>query len=213
MQFAAGTSWAYSNSAYVLLGLVVAKVSGEPFGQFLDDRIFKPLHMTGTLAYRNGRNTVPHRAYGHSRRDGAFVESDQSSTSATLGDGGVYSNLNDLAKWDAALQNHTLLGEKEMSAALTPVKLGDGAPTHWPAAPGGDNLNPGKPVAYGFGWFLDPYRGQSRMWHTGSTQGFRTAIERFPEEKLTVIVLANRTDLDAAALALRAADVFLKDTK
>jgi CubicO group peptidase (beta-lactamase class C family) len=211
-QFAAGTSWAYSNSAYVLMGLVVAKVSGEPFGQFLDDRIFKPLHMTGTLAFRNGRNTVPHRAYGHSRKDGAFVESDQSSTSATLGDGGVYSNLNDLANWDAALEHHTLLSEKEMSAALTPVKLGDGGATHWPAAPGGDNLNPGKPVAYGFGWFLDAYRGRSRMWHTGSTQGFRTAIERFPEEKLTVIVLANRTDLDAAALALRAADVFLKDT-
>ena len=182
-QFAAGTSWAYSNSAYVLLGLVVAKISGEPFGQFLEDRIFKPLHMTGTLAYRNGRNTVPHRAYGHSRKDGAFVETDQSSTSATLGDGGVYSNLTDLAKWDAALQDHTLLSEKEMSAALTPVKLGDGGETHWPAAPGGDNLNPGKPVAYGFGWFLDPYRGRDRMWHTGSTQGFRTVIERFPGGK------------------------------
>ncbi len=211
-QFAAGTSWAYSNSAYVLLGLVVAKVSGEPFAQFLEDRIFKPLHMTGTLAYRKGRNTVPHRAYGHSRKEGAFVETDQSSTSATLGDGGVYSDLVDLAKWDAALQNHTLLSEGEMSAALTPIKLGDGGQTNWPSAPGDDNLNPGKPVAYGFGWFLDPYRGRTRMWHTGSTQGFRTVIERFPTEKLTVIVLCNRTDLDAAALALRAADVWAKNS-
>jgi CubicO group peptidase (beta-lactamase class C family) len=211
-QFTAGKSWAYSNSAYVLLGLVVAKVSGEPFGQFLEDRIFKPLHMTGTLAYRKGSNSVPHRAYGHSRKDGAFVETDQSSTSATLGDGGVYSNLTDLAKWDAALQNHTLLKEEEMSAALTPVKLGDGGQTSWPSAPGGDNLNPGKPVVYGFGWFLDPYLGRERRWHTGSTQGFRTVIERFPTEKLTVVVLCNRTDLDAAALALRAADVFLKNT-
>src|ERR1035441_8870147 len=101
-QFAPGTSWAYSNSAYVLLGLIVAKVSGEPFGQFLEDRIFKPLHMTGTLAYRNGRNTVPQRAYGYSRKAAKFVETDQSSTSATLGDGGVYSNLADLAEWDAA---------------------------------------------------------------------------------------------------------------
>ena len=169
-QFAAGTSWAYSNSAYVLLGLMVAKVSGEPFGQFLEDRIFKPLHMTRTLAYRKGRNTVPDRAYGHSRKDGEFVETDQSSTSATLGDGGIYSNLADLAKWDAALQYHTLLSEKEMSAALTPVKLADGGQTNWPSAPGDDNLNPGKPVAYGFGWFLDPYRGRPRMWHTGSTR-------------------------------------------
>jgi CubicO group peptidase (beta-lactamase class C family) len=209
-KFAPGTSWAYSNSAYVLLGLVVAKASGEPFGQFLEHRIFRPLHITNTLAFRNGANTVPNRAYGHSRKDGEFVQSDQSSTSATLGDGGVYSNLTDLAKWDAALQNHTLLSEKEMSAALTPVKLAGGADTKWPAAPGGDNLNPGKPVAYGFGWFLDPYQGRPHMWHSGSTQGFRTVIQRFPAEKLTVIILCNRTDLDAAALALRAADVFLK---
>lgn len=212
-QFAPGTSWAYSNSAYVLLGLIVAKASGEPFGQFLEHRIFQPLHMTRTLAFRNGRNSVPDRAYGHSRRSGDFVQGDQSSTSATLGDGGVYSNLDDLAKWDAALQNHTLLSESEMRAALTPVKLAGGGQTHWPAAPGGDNLNPGKPVAYGFGWFLDPYRDRVRMWHTGSTQGFRTVIQRFPAEKLTVIVLCNRTDLDAAALALQTADVFLNSGK
>jgi CubicO group peptidase (beta-lactamase class C family) len=209
-KFAAGTSWAYSNSAYVLLGLIVAKASGQPFEAFLEERIFKPLHMSNTLAYRNGRNTVPNRAYGHSARAGEFVETDQSSTSATLGDGGIYSNLADLAKWDTALQNHALLSEQEMSAALTPVKLANGGQPNWPAAPGDDNLNPGKPVAYGFGWFLDPYRGHARMWHTGSTRGFHTVIERFPVEKLTVIVLCNRTDLDAAALALRAADLFLK---
>jgi CubicO group peptidase (beta-lactamase class C family) len=138
------------------------------------------------------------------------VEADQSSTSATLGDGGVYSNLADLAKWDAAPQNHTLLGELEMRPALTPAKLANGGQPSWPSTPGDDNLNPGKPVAYGFGWFLDPYREYPRMWHTGTTRGFHTAIERFPAEKLTVIVLCNRTDLDAAALALRAADLFLK---
>jgi CubicO group peptidase (beta-lactamase class C family) len=209
-KFAAGTSWAYSNSAYVLLGLIVARISGQPFEAFLEERIFKPLHMSNTLAYRSGRNTVPNRAYGHSAKAGEFVETDQSSTSATLGDGGVYSNLADLAKWDAALQNHALLGEREMSAALTPAKLTNGGRPNWPSTPGDDNLNPGKPVAYGFGWFLDPYRGHARMWHTGSTRGFHTVIERFPAGKLTVIVLCNRTDLDAAALALRAADLFLK---
>jgi CubicO group peptidase (beta-lactamase class C family) len=209
-KFAAGTNWAYSNSAYVVLGLIVAKASGEPFEQFLQERIFRPLGMTKTLAYRKGGNTVPDRAFGHSKKSGEFVETDQSSTSATLGDGGVYSNLADLAKWDAALENHTLLGEREMSAALTPVRLANGGAPNWPAAPGDDNLNPGKPVAYGFGWFLDPYQGRPRMWHSGSTQGFRTAIDRFPAEKLTVIVLANRTDLDAAALALQVADLFRK---
>ncbi len=80
---------------------------------------------------------------------------------------------------------------------------------HWPAEPGDDNLAPGKPVSYGFGWFLDPYEGRVRMWHTGTTIGFRTAIERFTGEKVTVVVLCNRTDLDANKLALQAADVVL----
>ena len=69
-------------------------------------------------------------------------------------------------------------------------------------------LDPGKPVWYGFGWFLDPYHGRKRMWHTGTTMGFRTAIERFTADKLTVVLLANRTDLDAAKLALRMAGIF-----
>jgi CubicO group peptidase (beta-lactamase class C family) len=208
-KFAPGANWAYSNSGYVLLGLIVAKVSGEPFGQFLRDHIFKPLRMSDTLAYVDGRNTVPNRAYGHSKKGDQFVETDQSATSATLGDGGVYSNLDDLAKWDAALQNHVLLSKTEMTAALTPVKLRDGSEPRWPASPDEDNLAPGKPVSYGFGWFLDPYEGHLRMWHTGSTQGFRTVIERFTEEKLTVVILCNRTDLDPSQLALRAAQVIL----
>lgn len=208
-KFAAGSSWAYSNSGYVLLGLIVAKVSGEPFGQFLRDRIFKPLRMSDTLAYVNGQNTVPNRAYGHSKKADQFVETDQSPTSATLGDGGVYSNLDDLAKWDAALQNHLLLSKEEMTVALTPAKLRDGSEPRWPTSPDEDNLAPGKPVSYGFGWFLDPFEGHPRMWHTGSTLGFRTVIERFTEEKLTIVILCNRTDLDPSQLALRAAQVFL----
>ena len=204
-KFAPGTSWAYSNSAYVVLGLVVARRSGIPYGKFLHERIFSPLEMTGTLAYVNGANTVPDRAYGHTRQNGRFVETDQSSTSATLGDGGVYSNLADLAKWDDALAKHTLLSAEEMRAALTPVRLADGSAPYWPAERNGDNLAPGQPVAYGFGWFLDPYRGRARMWHSGSTSGFRTIIDRFTDEKLTIVILSNRTDLDPTALALRAA--------
>ncbi len=208
-KFAPGTSWAYSNSGYVMLGLIVAKVSGKPFGQFLAERIFTPLGMTGTLMYVNGVNTVPDRAYGYAKYAGEFVEADQSSTSATQGDGGIYSNLADLAKWDEALEKHTLLSEAEMSEALTPAKLANGGETKWPAAAGGDNLAPGKPVSYGFGWFLDPYNGHQRMWHYGSTTGFGTAIERFPADQLSVIVLCNRTDLDPGKLALQAADVLL----
>ena len=209
-KFAAGARWDYSNSAYVLLGLIVAKVSGVPFEKFVEQRVFQPLGMGTTLMYRKGQGSVVNRAYGHSKRGGVFVETDQSSTSATLGDGGMYSNLNDLAKWDDALRQYTLLSQKEMAAALIPATLTNGTATFWPPTPGEDNLNPGKPVAYGFGWFLDAYRGHARMWHTGSTSGFRTVIERFPKDDLTVIVLCNRTDLDAAALALQVADFYLK---
>jgi CubicO group peptidase (beta-lactamase class C family) len=205
-KFSAGTGWAYSNSGYVVLGLVVAKTSGSSYERFLHDRIFAPLHMDGTLVYLKGKNTVPNRAYGHTRQGSALVEADQSSTSATQGDGGVYSNLTDLAKWDDALRNHTLLSGKEMDAALTPVTLADGSAAHWPRETNDDNLAPGKPVSYGFGWFLDPYQGRARMWHSGSTSGFRTVIDRFTQEKLTIVILANRTDLDPTALALKVAD-------
>jgi CubicO group peptidase (beta-lactamase class C family) len=209
-KFAPGTSWDYGNSGYVMLGLIVAKVLGEPFGQFLRERIFAPLHMDGTLDYVKGGDSVPNRAYGHSKGTGGFEETDQSSTSATQGDGGIYSNLADLAKWDEALEKHTLLNEAEMSAALTPVTLANGQPALWPATPGGDNLAPGKPVSYGFGWFLDPYRAHPRMWHFGSTMGFGTAIERFPSDQLSVIVLCNRTDLDPGKLALLVADLMFE---
>jgi CubicO group peptidase (beta-lactamase class C family) len=207
--FAPGTSWAYSNSGYVLLGLVVAKVSGQPFGEFLRQRIFSPLHMDRTLLYVKGKNEVVNRAFGHSKENGTFKETDQSSTSATLGDGGIYSNLEDLAKWDDALRNHTLLNEKEMQPALTPMKLADSSEPHWPSETNDDNLHPGKPVSYGFGWFLDPYQGRQRMWHTGGTMGFFTVIERFPDDHLTVIILSNRTDWDREKLALQVADLFL----
>jgi CubicO group peptidase (beta-lactamase class C family) len=200
-KFAAGTSWAYSNSGYVVLGLVVRKVSGMPYRDFLQKRIFTPVGMNHSIVYQKGINEVTDRAFGHSKENDRFVETDQSSTSATLGDGGVYSNLEDLAKWDDALEKHPLLSEKEMAPALTPARLADGSATHWPKEAGGDNLDPGKPVSYGFGWFLDSYQGHARMWHSGSTMGFRTVIERFAADGLTIVILSNRSDLDPKSLA------------
>lgn len=209
-KFAPGTSWAYSNSGYVVLGLVVAKVAGQSYPGFLHDRIFAPLHMDHTAVYLKGKNEVANRAYGHSKEGDMLKETDQSPTSATLGDGGIYSNLEDLAKWDDALRNHKLLSTAEMQPALTPASFVSGSPTLWPQAQASDdNLHPGKPVSYGFGWFLDPYNGHSRMWHTGGTMGFRTVIERFIADKFTILVLANRTDLDPESLALKCADVLL----
>jgi CubicO group peptidase (beta-lactamase class C family) len=208
-RFEPGTSWAYSNSGYVVLGLVVARASGKPFADFLRDRIFRPLQMTHTLAYESGKNEVPQRAFGHTKEKAAFREADQSPTSATLGDGGVYSSLEDLARWDEALRTNELLSPAWMKPAATPVTLLDGSRPRWPAEPGEDNLAPGEPVAYGFGWFLDPWRGHARMWHHGSTRGFRTAIERFTDDGITVAVLANRDDLDLRELALQIAKPYL----
>ena len=89
--FAPGTHWAYSNSGYVVLGLIVAKVSGTPYREFMLRRIFEPLKMNETLVYEKGKNAISRRAFGHSKEDDKLVETDQSSTSATLGDGGMYS--------------------------------------------------------------------------------------------------------------------------
>lgn len=204
-RFAPGTRWSYSNSGYVVLSLAVAKVSGKPFAQFLRERIFTPLGITQTVAYEKSKSEVSRRAYGHSKEGEAWKETDQSSTSATLGDGGIYSSLEDLAKWDEALAQHTLLSVAEMQAALIPVRLVDGAEPKWPA---NSDRPEGTPVSYGFGWFLDPYRSHARMWHYGDTMGFRSYIVRFAADKLTIIVLCNRTDLDPEVLALKVTDLY-----
>jgi len=209
--FPPGTKWSYSNSGYVLLGAIVAKVSGETFGDFLHRRIFGPLKMEGTIAYENGKNEVMQRAYGHSESGDGWLETDQSATSATLGDGGVYSSLRDLARWDDALAHHTLLRQSAMLPALTPAQLLDGRQPVWPAE---SDRPVGTPVSYGFGWFLDPYRGHPRTWHYGDTQGFHTYIERFVGDapghgRLTIIVLCNRTDLNPEEFAGKVADILL----
>lgn len=209
-KFAPGTSWAYSNSGYVVLGLIIARIAGMPYREYLYQRIFSSLGMNHSVVYQKGINEIGRRAFGHTKEKDAFVETDQSSTSATLGDGGIYSNVVDLAKWDEALQKHALLSEKEMALALTPVMLADGAQPHWPKDTDSDNLAPGKPVSYGYGWFLDPYEGHPRMWHSGSTMGFRTEIQRFPGDSLTIVILCNRSDLDAKALSEKIATQLLQ---
>src|SRR5438552_1336197 len=197
--FKPGSKWAYSNSGYVVLGLIVEKVSGQSFTDFLSDRIFVPLKMAGSVAYVRGGNEVRNRAYGHTFDNGAWTQADQSSTSATLGDGGIYSSLEDLAKWDQALRKNTLLSPHEMQAALTPVRVSDGEVTE----------PDGTPAEYGFGWFLNSYKGHQRMWHYGETTGLRTAIQRFVVDDLTIIVLCNRADLNPSGLALQIADLYL----
>jgi CubicO group peptidase (beta-lactamase class C family) len=199
--FPPGTKWMYSNSGYAVLAMIVEKVSGRPFGDFLHDRIFKPLHMDKTVAYEKGKNEIPSRAFGYrkDKESGQFVFADQSPTSAVLGDGGIYTSVKEMAKWDKGLRTHKLITEAEMREALTPVQV-----------EGGVKFPDGKELAYGFGCFLDPYKGRERQWHNGGTMGFLTSIQRFPSDKLTIVVLSNRTDLDPSELALKVADLYFK---
>src|SRR5258708_9444638 len=122
-KFAPGTKWEYSNSGYVVLGLIVAKVYGKSFGEFLQERISSPLKMNHTLVFEKGKNEITNRAYGHSKREHIFAETDQSSTSATQGDGGIYSNLEYLSKWDEALRDHTLLTDQKFLPAMRPATV------------------------------------------------------------------------------------------
>src|SRR5208282_4910906 len=199
--------WEYSNSGYVVLGLIVAKVSGVPYREFLRQRIFSPLKMRHTLVYEKGKNQISRRAFGYVEENETLVESDQSPTSATLGDGGIYSNVADLAKWDEGLRKHTLLSEREMQPALTPAKLADGSATYWPSDPNATGPAELRPVSYGFGWFLDPYTCHARNYHDGGARGFSTTSQRFVNEAMKIIVLSIRTYLKPNELSLKIADI------
>ena len=184
-----GMAYCYSNSGYVLLGMIVARVSGMSYPEFLRTRIFAPLGMRSSVAHVEGRDTVPRRSYGYSPRAGRFAQTDQSVTSATLGDGGIYSNVDDLSRWDRALTDATIIDRASLTEATTPPALAGGVRSE-----------------YGFGWFIDQYRGEKRWRHTGETSGFRNAILRFPGRKLTIVILTNRSSGEPQAIAERIAD-------
>ena len=190
--FPPGTQYRYSNSAYALLALIVEARSGRAFGRFLQENIFRPLKMTGTLAYEAGSSVVPHRAYGYSPAAAGFERTDQSLTSSVLGDGGVYSSVADLFHWDQALYTSSLVSRKMLKLAFTP-------------GPATDHPDTG----YGFGWYIGQHRGLREIWHRGSSLGFTTRIARFPDKQFTVIILANRNDANLAEFPHRIADAFL----
>lgn len=190
--FAPGTQYRYSNSGYAILAMIVEKISGQAFAQFLQENIFKPLGMKNTVAYEKGLSTVKSRAFGYRQEGGQFIFSDQSLTSAVLGDGGIYSSVEDLLKWDQALYTEKLVNKTTLDLAFTAGLLPEG-----------------KSLEYGFGWRIDQYHNQPRLWHTGSTSGFRNVIQRYPEARFTVIILTNRAEPDVQALADKLTDLFL----
>jgi CubicO group peptidase (beta-lactamase class C family) len=175
--FQPGTSWRYSNSGYATLAHLVEVVGGMRYSEFVKDNIFTPLGMDASVAYENGINEVPDRAFGHSPAGNGFTRTDQSITSAVLGDGGIYTSLNEYALWDAALYGSSIISNTALAKMFEQGQL-----------------NNGSKVAYGLGWKLDVWNGVSRVSHTGSTIGFRTSVVRFPTKKLTVAVFVNRAN-------------------
>ncbi len=185
LYFTPGTDYRYSNSGYALLALVVERASGTRFADFLRMRVFAPLGMRGTLAREDEGPAVDARAYGYSLVEGRWQRTDQSTTSAVLGDGGIYSSLRDLARWDAAWYDDRLLSSESRALAVHPATATTEADV----------------AHYGFGWRL-----QGRMqWHSGESIGFRNVMLRFPERHLTVIVLTNRNGPEPYSLARRIA--------
>ena len=179
--FAPGTAYRYSNGGYALLALTVERAAGARFAAFLRDRLFEPLGMHGTVAFEAGVSAVPRRAYGYSAAGASWVRTDQNLTSSVLGDGGIYSSIDDLAQWDAALYDERLLRAGSLRELFTPA-----TPTDDPA------------VRYAMGWRVT---GET-LWHSGESIGFRNVIVRYPRRRLTVILLTNRNDPEPYRTAL-----------
>lgn len=187
--FPPGTRFRYSNSGYAVLAMIVEKRSGVRFADFLKARIFDRVGMPWTLAREDGRAPVQRRAFGYSRRDGTWLRTDQSSTSAVLGDGGIYSSVSELYRWSNALETRELLND---SLRALPFRRGTRS----------DSAG----VDYGFGWYLETKHALPRTRHTGSTTGFRNAIIRYPTLRATIVVLTNRNNANAGALAEQIAE-------
>lgn len=176
LAFQPGEKWSYSNLAYVTLGILIHKVSGKFYGDFLQERIFKPLEMS-TARIINEADIVPNRAAGYRVANGQLKNQNWVSPSLnTTADGALYLNVYDMAKWDAALYTEKLLKRSSLEQMWTPVKL-----------------NSGKTFPYGFGWGFANVRGHRVIEHGGSWQGFKAQISRYVDDKMTIILFANQT--------------------
>lgn len=197
LEFQPGETWAYDNTGYYLLGVVIEKASGKSYWQFLDERIFKPLGMNAT------RNTdpqplVPNRASGYEWKHDHFENRPVLLPAIAFSAGSLLSTAEDMAKWDAALQSEKLLKKSSLDQIWTAAVTNDGADA---------------PVNYGFGWFIDNYHGHRLVQHSGGTPGFSSLIYRFIDDKLTIIILTNHSDRILDQLAIDLAGICLPALK
>ncbi|WP_338874315.1 serine hydrolase domain-containing protein [Spirosoma sp. SC4-14] len=180
--FEPGSQFRYSNSAYCLLALLIERVSGLSFATFIKQRIFQPLHMTESVVYEAGK-PIPNRAMGYRKQGNAYVFSDQSLTSATKGDGGVYTSLTDYRKWIEALQTNTLLN---LNAVLART---------------GKAIRSYRSSYYGAGWFYQQ-PASPILFHSGTTCGFNNFVVSIPSSRFLMAYFSNRADNKANAEAV-----------
>jgi CubicO group peptidase (beta-lactamase class C family) len=174
LEFAPGARWSYSNTAYVTLGLMIRKVSGETYGDVLAKRVFGPLRMT-TARVIGDRDIVPNRAAGYEVTETSLLNQEWvSPTANSTADGSLYMTVLDYAKWNAALRAGKVLKPESWAEVYKPARL-----------------NSGKTHPYGFGWSLEQAGGQRAHQHGGSWQGFRTFFIRYLGDEIAVVVLAN----------------------
>lgn len=176
-----GLTYRYSNPGYALLAIVVERVSGKRFADFLGQEIFKPVGMSDTFVYVSPMKKNAQAAVGYNE----FGDVDDGSSTAIPGDGGIYSSVDDLFKWDQALYTDKLVRQSTLSEAFRPAKVRQGT------------------TSYGFGWNIVDEGNQKYLWHQGSQAGFRAFIERRLSDRVTVIMLTNkgnskRQDINAA---------------
>mgnify|MGYP000997377006 CR=1 FL=1 len=188
LEFPAGSRWNYSNTGYVLLGVIVHKVSGQFYGDVLKARVFTPLGMP-TARVISEAAIVKHRAAGYELRGGVLENQDWvSPTLNTTADGSLYLSARDLLAWDAGVRDRKVLRPESWAQVLQPVRL-----------------TSGQPYPYGFGWSIGERGGQPLHEHGGSWQGFKTQYSRFIGDDLSIIVLANLAQADPALIADRVA--------
>ena len=189
-----GTSWSYSNLGYLTLGILIHKVTGEFYGDFLQQKIFRPLEMSTTRIISEA-DIIPNRSAGYRLVNGELKNQEWVSPSLnTTADGSLYFSILDLAKWDAALYTDRLLKKSSLAQMWTVAPLRNGQP------------NSGH---YGYGWFIEAQDGHRLIEHEGQWQGFETQISRYVDDELTVVVLTNLAEAKPDLIAHGVASFYL----
>ncbi len=191
-EFQPGQTWAYDNTGYYLLGLIIEQVSKQSYWDFLERRILSPLGMRNTRSTAT-RDLIPHRASGYVWEDSLFKNQPPLWPFVGFSAGSLMSTVEDLALWDAALYSEKLVKKETLNQMWQPVKTREGG---W------------LPYNAGLGWFTDTYHGHRLVQHSGGTPGFSSVIYRFPDDTLTVIILTNHADKMIDQLALDLAGMY-----